>query len=58
MLCDHSNISVAQCGLSELKMKFNEMDHFPDGRRLFSPELVEETLSDRLWDLVTGCGAA
>lgn len=48
MLCDDSNISVAQCGWSELKMKFNETDHFPDGKGLFSPELVEETLSDRL----------
>lgn len=54
MLCDHSNISVAQCGWSELKMKFSETDHFPDGKRLFSPELVEETLSDRLWDYLVG----
>lgn len=54
MLCDHSNISVAQCGWSELKMKFKETDHFPDRKRLFSPVLVEETLSDRLWGSLVG----
>lgn len=54
MLCDHSNLSVAQCGWSELKMEFNEMDHSPDGRRPFSPELVKETLSDRLWACLVG----
>lgn len=35
-------------------MKFTETDHFPDGKRLFSPELVEETLSDRLWGSLVG----
>lgn len=48
-----STISVAQCGLSELKMKFPETGRVPD-LWLFSPWLVEETLGDRLWGCLVG----
>lgn len=43
-----STVSIAQCGLSELKIKFPETGRVPNGR-WFSPGLLEKTLSDRLW---------